>query len=474
MEIHDLHPKYVEFQNQWQQIKDCLAGEEAIKANFYSYLPFPVALPANEKNSYEFRDQYEIYLFNSQFIEFTSEAVKDLLGAIFSRDPIIDDRMPEELEYFDLSNLARELCQEVISYGRCFVLIDYPSVDENISLLQEQEEEIRAYYTIYNTLDVINWSTKRLGDKTILTRVVLVETEIEDNEEITYYRELLLEENIYKIRRYNDDGDLLEELTPKANGNVLNSITGTFVGSVSNTPTVDKSPIIGISNANLKHFQTTAELRHSLVYMGHPMISVTNAPVGFIAEMTERQERINIGPNNAVVVEEGGNTSILQLTGELQQFKELERLERSMAEMGYKLKSDKSGVESAEALLIRNSGSSSQLASIASQVENAVQSVLEYLNLYMAMQVLKDFIFDLNKIYLQTPPNENLINVLDNLVMKGRIPSRILYDYLVAVNLLNEDEDYEKLEAESESLIQMPPIVDNGEGDNGESGNGED
>jgi hypothetical protein len=46
--VTDLHPQYVQHQDQWQRVADCLGGLDAVRTNVGGYLPIkaPCGSPA--------------------------------------------------------------------------------------------------------------------------------------------------------------------------------------------------------------------------------------------------------------------------------------------------------------------------------------------------------------------------------------------------------------------------------------------
>jgi hypothetical protein len=306
---------------------------------------------------------------------------------------------------------------------------------------------------------VINWEVIRVGGVKKFKRIVIKEEVVIDNQYELRYRELSMLNGVYTVQLYNEGGDPIgSPVTPLAGGNALTSIPAVFAGVVTNDTDIDPSPVQGIADTNIKHYQNTAELQHSINYVGHPMLAITGAPMGFVDMMSQpdnegNKKRIIVGASQALVIEgETGKADLLQINADLVHFKQLEQLEKSMGEQGYRIKSEKAGVESGTAMTIRNSGSTSKLSSIATQVENAIQSSMEFINAFMGTDVPHDFTFQLVKDYIKAAPDSQLIATLSGLVNAGRLPDYVLFNYLVEVELLDEDDNYDELREYSEAL----------------------
>lgn len=446
-DIKAVHSSYGKFETKWQRIRACLEGEDAIKAAKETYLPFPLYSDSLDRQSPEFIREYAVYLAGAHYTNYTLQSSEDLVSAVFRADMIVSN-LPVKLEYLDLETLARDVVKEVASYGRVGMLVDYPATDDPT---QEEDAENFAYIESYNTLDILHWSVVRKGGLKSLTRLVLRELYNDaDNKEKYRYRELLLEEGIYKVRVYeNDDLQLFDEYIPKASGATLNHIPFYFVGATSNTPSPDEPPIIGIANSNLKHYQTWAELNHVQAYIGHPMLAITGAPNGFLKEAEKRQIEFTVGARKALVMEgDSASAQILQApdAGGIH-FKTLAELKQSMIDQGAKLKSgdQKNGVEAENTLKIRHSSDTSILASIAKNVEKGLEAAMEDIGAFMGVTIPEDFNIELNKEYMDPSPDAPLIGTLNAAVSSGTYRKKDFTAYMQQVGLIDEYEDIDEI-----------------------------
>lgn len=444
-DIKTTHSEYAKRQARWKLISDCLGGEEQIKSEGEVYLPYPVAVDKEIRKTDDFKDNYRIYLEGAHFTNFTEQAVGDLTSGCFRRDVHIDPPLEDvDLDHILVDDITKETVKAVASYGRAFLLADYPVTGGEVSKQDEIDNSIGAYITLYEALDVINWTTKRIGREAVLTRVVLREVEFDDDgKEIEVYRELLLLSGIYTVRvhRFKDGSQGVvtdADVVPKINNAPLKRIPGTFVGSVSNNAKVDPSPVEGIARSNVKHYQTMGELFHAQTYTGHPQLVVTGAPEGFNKAAEKTKFKVQVGAASALVLEgEGVDAKILEMNGEsLVHFKTLEQLEKSMSEQGARIKSlnQTGGVESAAALRIKHGGDSSQLADVATNVERAMEFVLNWAAAFMGYDKAEMNV-DINKEFFDHAPD---VNLLRELGVNPKIPSFVLYDYMKQVGLMDD------------------------------------
>lgn len=459
--IKAVRAEYNDHAKTWQQIQDCTAGEQEIKEKGDLYLPFPVPHDDEIKKTKEYQQEYDIYLDGAHFSDYTSQAVEDLIAGIYRVDPIVEN-LPADLEYLTLPDFSRKAAAAVTTYGRGFALCDYPITDAQPDKASEEQLGLYAFFRTYAALDILNWDEVQRGGINTISRVVLREkfkgsTEADEESRVrTRYRELLLVEGVYTVRLYDEDGILQGgDITPKANGSTLDHIPGTFLGVTTNDSTIDKPPVKGIAATNIKHYQTWGELSHVQTYMGHPTLAVTGAPDGFVKKMKDNNIRISVGASKALVFEgDKAKADILQINGtNIIHFKTLEQLERSMADQGARLRSQNNGggAETAEAIKLRSASDISVMASIATQVERAVVTLIGFAAEFMACTVPENFSFTLNKDFIQESPDAQIITGLSSLVAAQQIPSRILYRYLKRTGLMDEDEDIKTLQDEAQT-----------------------
>ena len=434
--------QYENNKSKWEQIKYCIDGEETIKAQDEKFLPYPVALGDIDRSSKEFVEQYDIYKSGAHFVNFTAEAVDDLVASAFRKDPEIEPTLPVDLEYYEWVEECKTLANIISSYGIGFVLVDYPEVEK--ATLKDDVDNF-AFSVAYEPLDVLDYTEIKRSGKRRLTRVLLSELD-EDDEEML--RELLIEDGVYKQKVYKEVDDTVEitEIIPIASGSTLDFIPGTFVGVTSNTTKADKSPVIGISNSNLKHFQTWAELMWTQTYTGHPQFVLTGLDKGWNAEAEKRNIKVKMDASQVLALEgEKSNAKLMELnTSNLIHFDTLEKLENSMLEQGYRLKSNsKNGVESAEAMKIRHSGDISKLGSIVKNIESAMQDVFEWLGLFMGVQYIP--VVTINKEFVPLTIDGSTLTALSSSENSNVIPRGTTIDYLKAGGLIGDSLDTEKL-----------------------------
>ena len=120
--VADMLPSY-------EKVRDCVAGEAAIKRKREKYLPMPDPLDKSEYN----RSRYDQYLFRASFLNATGRTLRGLVGLVFDKDPAV--QAPDALKpvLVDASGSGVPLDQQAstaladnLTVGRGGLLPDYP------------------------------------------------------------------------------------------------------------------------------------------------------------------------------------------------------------------------------------------------------------------------------------------------------------------------------------------------------------
>jgi hypothetical protein len=358
-----------------------------------------------------------------------------------------------------LHQFAEMVAEEVITIGRCGVLVDYPPIVNAVTLAQAQAQGARPYATIYDAESIINWKTGRINNVEQLTLVVLEEEyEIEGDEFESkcepQWRVLDLGDGgIYRQRVFRKDkrGEfiLVDEIYPQINGKALNKIPFEFFGVRDNSPCVDKPPLLDLVDVNLSHYRTTADYEHGLHFTGLPTPVVT----GYYSD--DKSASLRIGSGTAWLLPDSQSKAFyLEFTGQgLGELREaLRSKEAMMATLGARiLAPEKRAAESAQTANIHRSSENSVLASISQSISIGLTHVMEYLRDWSGVN--GDVKIELNRDFI---PNSMTAQDLDSLVkswQSGAISHQTLFDNLVAGDIITQDVSFDD---EMERIATMP------------------
>jgi hypothetical protein len=371
MPINTNHPRVDAFLPIWKKCRDCVAGEEAIKAEGTTYLP-----KTHESQS---DSAYKAYKARAAFWDFTDRAVQGLSGATVRKDPAIE--MPGGLETLVTKDEISAGVLELLVAGRIGLLVDMPPDGGEPYLVQYRAEQI------------INW---RLSLDGILLWVVLQEHTWEPKEDdpfelvmVVRYRLLHFDDGRYAQTVYIEEEDNKggkeykpeEIIVPLSNGQPLESIPFFVCGPKGLGWEVGKPPILGLANANLRHYRLDADHAHNL-HLGSlatPWLS------GFtkkeILENKKAGISFELGSGKAWTLPQGAQAGMMETTGsglDAQQ-QEKDAAEKRMAVLGARIiEGQRVGVEAAETARIRQAGEVSVLASIATSVGKAFTAAAKF------------------------------------------------------------------------------------------------
>lgn len=376
MPIDTRHPAMAYHLSDWEMIRDCIAGERAVKTAGIKYLP---SLGGQDPK------EYEAYVNRGSFYNATARTVQGLTGAVMRVDPKIE--VPGELEdvlpFFTQTGLtfdevARECADKVISFGYFGVLVGMDATGEGL-----------PYAALYEPLSILNMSAQVRRGKQILTRVILQESIETPDEKDPYVlknvmqiRELLLDPSghlVCNIWKKDKNGTWLiaETTNPSVRGKAVDCITFVPFGAVTNQALPGRSPILDLVNVNLTHWRVNVDYHHGLHWCALP----TPWATGFDAD-----EKISLGPVRVIKSSnEGAHVGLLEFTGQGLGAveKALDRLEQHMGILGAKLlQGPRVGVEAAETARINQSGESATLKTISSASGQGLVNVLKLMAMW--------------------------------------------------------------------------------------------
>ena len=252
-QIDAKHPDYGDYYEDWELIADCIAGQRKIKDGRTQYLPHPGTGGAgggNKEKNGDDGERYNSYLKRANFLNFTDETKKNLVGQCFAVDPVYSG--PKELEPFlqsidgaGVSALQQSKCAlaMVLSFSRCGLFTDYPKTEGIVSQEDVERGDVAPKVILYKPSQIINWDTIQRGARTILSLVMLEETYVSDDDGYkkeldTQWRELRLIDGVYsvKIWRRNDTVfEIYSQSTPTdGSGSTFDEIPFQFIGAEAN------------------------------------------------------------------------------------------------------------------------------------------------------------------------------------------------------------------------------------------------
>lgn len=438
---------------QYYLIRDCLAGEPAIKgyiglqttlANVGAggayngggtdpsnmlvsrarrYLPMPNARDQSSENI----ERYKSYVQRAVWYGVTAHTLDGMIGQIYLIDPVV--KLPKQLsdvmlkdadgQGLSLVQLTKRASRNTVGYGRAGLLADYPPTTGATTKAQLEAGDIRPILTVYSPWNIINWRTKKRGVKTVLSLVVLQESlnDLADDgfaiEVQEKYRVLRLE-NIngidqYTVETYVFDGDndsqgANEKFTPTdSKGKPFDTIPFTFIGSENNDEAVDKPPMYDIASLNIAHYRNSADYEESAYMCGQPTAVAIGVSEQWLTDVLKGS--ITLGSRGGIALPVGASVELIQaspnnLPGEAMKLKE-----EQMVSLGAKLIMPGRVSKTATEKISDTSSEQSILTNVANNVSAAFEFALGFCARFIGedatnIKLTLNTSFELNKMTL--------------------------------------------------------------------------
>jgi hypothetical protein len=465
MPVDAVHPEYTQRAKQWRRCRDAVAGEDAIKEAGKKYLP---------RLSGHTDDEYEAYKQRALWYNATARTVDGLTGLIFRKAPDVDapDALADLMEDvttdgLSLQEFAEMIVEETIVVGRGGILIDYPRVEvtDDESQADTEQRGDRPYATHYAAEAITNWKTGRIGNRTVITMVVLYELyEIAKDEFEAesggQYRVLLLNESgqyqqqIWrKVKQESgkEEWTIVDEATPLLRGAPLDFIPFFFFGPRDASAGVTKPPVIDLVNMNISHYRTMADLENGRHWTGVP----TPVFIGnFITEGDEEVTEVKLGSTSGIHLEADGSAQFLEFTGSGLQALEngAKSKEEYMAVLGARiLAQEKRMVEAAETAKIHRAGESSVLSSLANAVSKVLSRAMTFLAEWYGVQ--QEVTVELNNDFM---PNQMDAQMLTALLQAWQQQAIAFDDLVYAMKqgeIVREERTAEEIEEENQDRV---------------------
>lgn len=466
MTISTTHPAYDASLTKWQRCRDLFEGQDQVKLKGEKYLPM---LMGQDKES------YDRYKKRAVFYNAFGRTITGLHGMIFRKPPNVVlpaavKEMSEDITLtgIDLGVFVQQVTEEILITGRYGVLIDYPKTEAK-TLADTQRLGDRPNLCGYTAEQIINWRTRRVGSKTVLSMVILAE-EVEQIDEqnqyktniVTQYRKLeLTDANVYEVSVWecqNGKDVLIEDpYQPQMAGKPLDFIPFMICGTNDTTPDVESPPMLDLADMNVAHYCVSADYEHGCHFTGLPTPVIT----GYTPQPED--SAITLGSESAICLPNPQSSAhFLEFQGAGLTYLEnnLASKERMMAVLGARmLEQMKKGVETAEVASIHRAGEQSILATIAQTISTVMEDALEVFSQWAGSD--GEVKYDLNRDFHPLPLDANGLTALVKAWQSGAISYDSLFNKLKTGEVISEEVT---LEDERTKIDSQPPVMMGGMG----------
>lgn len=388
------HPEYQEALPRWTMTR-LAATPNGIKKAGEKYLP---------KGADKDADNYKTYKQRALYLGVTGRTKSALTGAVFRKEPSFSEDLPESLLFVEsdldgegmgIDQVAKRMVSEIQVTGRNGILVDFPSVPEGASREDEQRMGVKPYAASYAAESIINWETTKDNGTNKLSMVVLCEksysalnNDIFAREEVIQYRALLLVDELYENRLYDDSGEIIETFEPRLNGQRMDYIPFFFTGSEDNKPCVDDIPLESIAEINIGHYRNSADFEKNLyIHSGGTLIISSSMDNDAFKEANPNG--VLVGADQGVFLGDTGSANLLQLEPASATSEAMKAKEDQMVSIGARLITTNAINETAEAARIAASSETSVLSTIVGNVEDTLNAVVSLMAEFVGAEAPK-------------------------------------------------------------------------------------
>lgn len=382
MPVDTTREDYKDILPQWERLRDCFDGRDAVLKAGNKYVPDLPGADVSANESYRHRGNF----FNA-----TKRTTQGMVGGIFQEPPEVafPAQFESYLEDITMTNVpfeafALEAGQETMLMGRYGVLVDFPpAAKEN-----EPAAEQRPYCVGYRAVDIINWRTARRGGDEELIMVVLREKAEVPDEKDNFKADCVEQYRVVELKPEGATTQLWREATDKSKGFVpfgpesplvkagkpLDFIPFVFLGATKPTPDLEQPPLIDLADVNLGHWRNSVDHEHGLHLVALPTPWVAGSKGA-------KDGPMKIGPSVVWDLDVNGSAGMLEFngTGLGSLVTAMDEKKKQMAILGARLLEDQATAdrETAAAVRLRHSGEHASLRAVAGAVELGLTLVLQ-------------------------------------------------------------------------------------------------
>lgn len=425
---------------QWQLIDDICDSE-----NLEGHL-----IPINaHDDSEEMEARRDAIAQRAVFYEIAGYTANGFLGLVFEKDPTLD--LPPQLEYLrtnadgeglSIYQQAQAVTMDIIRKGRAGLWVDFPTTDKPTSLKDMQDGNIFAPIIHFSAKQIINWRTKAVGSRILLSLVVIEMVredvgpdgyEIENTEVI---RELYLDEaagDRYSVRDWvkgEKDGLWVidKEYVPKqGNGRFWKEIPFTFCGAQSNSWRIDKPPMYRICKVNEAHYNNSAVYEDFVFTLGQAAPWMSGITEEHIELMKENH--MYFGCANMIGVPAGEQFGIAQAQENTAGKEAMDAKVELMIGLGAMFITPGSATKTAKQSGGEQKTQQSILSLMAANVSEAYYRCLGWAALFMKTKLTDDNEFSLNQTYVEPDSTPQMLTAVVADFLQGSMPMSDFYQW---------------------------------------------
>lgn len=460
--------QYVNWAPRWQKMNDIIEGGPALKhrdlgsydTSAASGMPNGIYLPVlnpSDISAYNIH-RNQRYVKGASFYNATQRTLSGLMGMVFRKPPAVEalDERGEMIKAnvdgagVPLDQQVYATTEAVLDNGRRGLLVDMPRKDDGSEITQADiSNGMTPRIVSYDALDIIDWDEALIDGKRKLILVVLRESYVDHKENDPLKRKIKCQDRVLRLvdggytQQIYREGDKQEPEIPVkgADGRQLDFIPFVFVGSVDNTPDVDRIPLEAIGDVNITHYRHSADLNDSSHQVSACQPWIADDDYRNRANDPKTKGVVELGSETMIIMGSNGSMGFAQPDPNTLANDLMKTCDEQMQQLGAQIITGSGPAETAEAVKMRLAGEVSVLAVVVSNVSAAYTQCLNWaLETFLGLSPLEGQ-YKLNTEFFEVTITPDEARMIMESIMNGYVPSRILLERMQKANLIEADED---------------------------------
>lgn len=417
MPVNSKHPKYAAMLTAWQAMRVSYAGEEAVKAEGFTYLPATAGMIIDGagKPGAKGHTLYESYKHRAVFPDYISDAVEMYIGLLHQKPPTIE--LPKAMEALlekasstgeSLQVLLRRINEQQLVTGRLGLMLDLPK--------EAAADQPLPFLALYTAENIINWDDSNDGNGINSLNLVVLDESCDkrssqfDWERVEQYRVLQLgggatapeastpadgeavpteaapatgngvyHQGVVDVRQGSTGGPS-ELIAPMYRGKTLDRLPFVFINSKDIVADPDNPPLLGLMRLCMAIYRGEADYRQNLHMQGQDTLVVIGG--------TREDGDLRVGAGARIDVDSEGDAKFIGASSDgLQEQRESVEADRKRAEAkaGTLVSPQAGKQESGEALTTRLAAQTASLIQIAETGAAGLQEALRIAAKWMGL-----------------------------------------------------------------------------------------
>ena len=437
---------YTAMLKNWKLVDTLWGGTDSMRAAGKVYLP---QMPEEPEAAYKAR------LHQSVLTNIYKDTIEKLVSKPLKQPVTLKDDVPDKLQLLrenidgqatDIDVFTQQIGESAMNHGLTHILVDYPPQDPNE--LHAMQKNVQPYAVHYEATQVIGWKSKVVDGKRMLTQVRVLEESHEDVNEFEQQlvkRIRVLEPGFYRVYEYKDTSEggdwvLVDSHEVMAGGKTLEFIPWVTVYSNKKGFFVGEPAMLDVAHLNVTHWQSDSDQRN--------ILHVARVPILFGSGLGDEESivKLSIGATTFIRGQISSDLKYVEHSGKGIDAgaKDLELLVERMSTLGLNMlvrKQPGGASATATARTLDQSEADSPLAMFARELENGLETMLDYFAVFMDYGEDAGGTVELFKDFSLTQRDSEDIKELGNIRARMDISQKTYWQELKRRNLLSDDFD---------------------------------